>query len=111
MIRRPPSSTLFPYTTLFRSFSKPLLGRCQALTNTQSFAVHEAQVELSIAISLRRSLLIPVPRLGIVLPDAISIPVHDAQAYLCFGMPLRRKIGRASCRERVWIAVVGVGLS
>src|SRR5258708_18850015 len=25
MIRRPPRSTLFPYTTLFRSFSKPHL--------------------------------------------------------------------------------------
>src|SRR5256885_12750575 len=25
MIRRPPRSTLFPYTTLFRSYAKPLL--------------------------------------------------------------------------------------
>src|SRR3712207_8931481 len=25
MIRRPPRSTLFPYTTLFRSFSQPLV--------------------------------------------------------------------------------------
>src|SRR2546422_5868489 len=27
MIRRPPRSTLFPYTTLFRSPFRPLLGR------------------------------------------------------------------------------------
>src|SRR5256885_12999748 len=27
MIRRPPRSTLFPYTTLFRSLRSPLLGR------------------------------------------------------------------------------------
>src|SRR3712207_8709287 len=27
MIRRPPRSTLFPYTTLFRSFSSPGLSR------------------------------------------------------------------------------------
>src|SRR2546421_6828866 len=27
MIRRPPRSTLFPYTTLFRSFAAPLVGR------------------------------------------------------------------------------------
>src|SRR2546427_3086332 len=27
MIRRPPRSTLFPYTTLFRSFSSALTGR------------------------------------------------------------------------------------
>src|SRR2546422_7815393 len=28
MIRRPPRSTLFPYTTLFRSPIRPLLSRC-----------------------------------------------------------------------------------
>src|SRR6516225_11927206 len=28
MIRRPPRSTLFPYTTLFRSFPEPDLRRC-----------------------------------------------------------------------------------
>src|SRR2546425_9383373 len=27
MIRRPPRSTLFPYTTLFRSLTKPLIRR------------------------------------------------------------------------------------
>src|SRR3712207_8373880 len=32
MIRRPPRSTLFPYTTLFRSRTKPLAGTgCQKL--------------------------------------------------------------------------------
>src|SRR5258708_22614480 len=30
MIRRPPRSTLFPYTTLFRSSSLPLVGRISA---------------------------------------------------------------------------------
>src|SRR3712207_6878144 len=30
MIRRPPRSTLFPYTTLFRSFGSPLLARLSA---------------------------------------------------------------------------------
>src|SRR5471030_3461408 len=32
MIRRPPRSTLFPYTTLFRSWSRP--GRCCSRTAT-----------------------------------------------------------------------------
>src|SRR2546427_5871785 len=31
MIRRPPRSTLFPYTTLFRSRTKPLLGKGDAV--------------------------------------------------------------------------------
>src|SRR2546427_2345412 len=32
MIRRPPRSTLFPYTTLFRSRSRPFLGFFLGLT-------------------------------------------------------------------------------
>src|SRR3712207_8156642 len=39
MIRRPPRSTLFPYTTLFRSFDvmgvPPLLGRTPAAADAQ----------------------------------------------------------------------------
>src|SRR3712207_8492930 len=31
MIRRPPRSTLFPYTTLFRSVALPRAARCYAL--------------------------------------------------------------------------------
>src|SRR2546430_11920766 len=34
MIRRPPRSTLFPYTTLFRSPTPPLLGLTEATANT-----------------------------------------------------------------------------
>src|SRR5688572_31649282 len=30
MIRRPPRSTLFPYTTLFRSYKKPVYGEPSA---------------------------------------------------------------------------------
>src|SRR5258705_8137351 len=30
MIRRPPRSTLFPYTTLFRSLIRVLVARCRA---------------------------------------------------------------------------------
>src|SRR2546430_8440670 len=47
MIRRPPRSTLFPYTTLFRSFferdwvsrTAALLGRAQAVLNDRRFAL------------------------------------------------------------------------
>src|SRR2546427_1634158 len=31
MIRRPPRSTLFPYTTLFRSVGKEVLAQCDVL--------------------------------------------------------------------------------
>src|SRR3712207_7071192 len=33
MIRRPPRSTLFPYTTLFRSFVEPVFGRQRRLAD------------------------------------------------------------------------------
>src|SRR5690349_21989453 len=32
MIRRPPRSTLFPYTTLFRSRSSPMSARCAGVS-------------------------------------------------------------------------------
>src|SRR5256885_8609246 len=39
MIRRPPRSTLFPYTTLFRSGGVELLGRAPALRRRQRESV------------------------------------------------------------------------
>src|SRR3712207_8743497 len=36
MIRRPPRSTLFPYTTLFRSKRCPLRGGCSASSGSSS---------------------------------------------------------------------------
>src|SRR5947207_7365638 len=38
MIRRPPRSTLFPYTTLFRSLRLPVIGQCHGRTE-QSHAL------------------------------------------------------------------------
>src|SRR2546422_7166236 len=38
MIRRPPRSTLFPYTTLFRSITKP--KECASLGPSRFFLVH-----------------------------------------------------------------------
>src|SRR2546422_9191912 len=37
MIRRPPRSTLFPYTTLFRSSSAPVLQTPKATSSTLNF--------------------------------------------------------------------------
>jgi len=38
MIRRPPRSTLFPYTTLFRSFLDTRLGKVWARVDTPNIA-------------------------------------------------------------------------
>src|SRR5437588_6737579 len=48
MIRRPPRSTLFPYTTLFRSQLQQLSGHPQVLGNRGSAGDHvEQQIPLS----------------------------------------------------------------
>src|SRR3712207_7171406 len=42
MIRRPPRSTLFPYTTLFRSLGKgDFQHTCRALPNKETYPKHD----------------------------------------------------------------------
>src|SRR3712207_8254209 len=48
MIRRPPRSTLFPYTTLFRSFLAEVLGGHVA---GQSVEVHAHETSLALLVS------------------------------------------------------------
>src|SRR5258708_36530998 len=45
MIRRPPRSTLFPYTTLFRSGSGPSPGSCSRSAGPQSCHVTSSYAE------------------------------------------------------------------
>src|SRR5258706_9076470 len=44
MIRRPPRSTLFPYTTLFRSYDGTLSNKQQLLESVKSAAVISEQI-------------------------------------------------------------------
>src|SRR5256886_14240727 len=50
MIRRPPRSTLFPYTTLFRSVPASLLGYCnvKAFTDVDLYAQYAFSKHLSV---------------------------------------------------------------
>src|SRR5690625_7730145 len=91
MIRRPPSSTLFPYTTLFRS----------VVVGTYGF--------LALDMALRIVGIIVVPRNrrpGSALAWLLAImvfPIIGFPLYLLLGkaeLPRKRQIGRASCRER-----------
>src|SRR2546426_9014131 len=65
MIRRPPRSTLFPYTTLFRSptADRPRLG-----------AQHPAQLELAAAQRSRRRRHFPVDEPHLVTAARSSLP-------------------------------------
>src|SRR3712207_7148866 len=47
MIRRPPRSTLFPYTTLFRSFWSVARNRLPALGNCEVIPLRRADIELT----------------------------------------------------------------
>src|SRR2546422_9740743 len=61
MIRRPPRSTLFPYTTLFRS----LAGDAQGQRGPQRDAGREVRARLSVPFAERRR---HVQRPGVVAP-------------------------------------------
>src|SRR5687768_18417076 len=80
MIRRPPRSTLFPYTTLFRSPGKGSAGGIDMAGGAVLLA--------------RRGLL-------------LLLLLEDLEELLLL---LVDEIGRASCRERVWISVGGVSV-
>src|SRR3712207_9491535 len=103
MIRRPPRSTLFPYTTLFRSSPARLtgghadvLGRLRARAAAPRRQLRLVGVAAALPRGLppaRHRLLHPSPRRGVtgLRPDARAggRPAEDPE------------IGRASCRERV----------
>src|SRR5690348_18417490 len=87
MLRRPPRSTLFPYTTLFRSLEGTRLAG-QAVANRSGIHddVHQADS-------------------GNAVGQAMVNAGQNSGA-----IAWEREIGRASCRERVEISGVGVSL-
>src|SRR3712207_9338455 len=117
MIRRPPRSTLFPYTTLFRSI-KPGL---RIPANTSTFIAGGSVTGFITALvgtggALRATLLqgfniekikyIATAATIALATDATRIPVYISQGFLTeqqyfIHIPILFEIGRASCRERV----------
>src|SRR3712207_7730351 len=70
MIRRPPRSTLFPYTTLFRSLGEPSLGQAEPARGLP----HPATDEL-LHLPLR-----PVADLADVGRERRPLPVDDVRS-------------------------------
>src|SRR5688572_33387474 len=104
MIRRPPRSTLFPYTTLFRSAAFPDTqaelkaikeridkGTNVTVTNTRTGEKQEVRPTWGMVAEGIRFLMYG--------PAAASLPLQIHKAAQGELAPL--KIGRASCRERV----------
>src|SRR2546425_10015250 len=101
MIRRPPRSTLFPYTTLFRS----------DLKHRRPVAIKLLHPELAAALGGGAERFLREIAIAARLQHPHILPLYDsgaARGLLFYVMPyvegesLRdRQIGRASCRERV----------
>src|SRR5260370_42023622 len=98
MIRRPPRSTLFPYTTLFRSADLVAQQAAQALDDGQ--AQPRATVVAMAFVQAAEFLEDLVLQ---AFGNARSLVVHlDAQLLaLAPAADDDAEIGRASCRERV----------
>src|SRR2546426_9755286 len=98
MIRRPPRSTLFPYTTLFRSHAWP--GNVRELQNV----IEHAVVLLEPGAEVRPE-DIPFIESAATDPEKLADeePEGDEASYYSARDRLlaRFEIGRASCRERV----------
>src|SRR3712207_9051609 len=103
MIRRPPRSTLFPYTTLFRSHTAHRVAVMYAGKVVETGTLHEIfyspqmpytwglLASIPLPTADRSQELIPIPGTP---PDATDPPKGCPFAARC-------QIGRASCRERV----------
>src|SRR3712207_9114254 len=110
MIRRPPRSTLFPYTTLFRSAGIPDLIRDLA-DDSKRLLVDEVQLaKLETKESVRRAskgalwmaLAFGIGVVTLVAATLLLVTLIGrlARGHMWVGA-LVTEIGRASCRERV----------
>src|ERR1051326_6298201 len=98
MIRRPPRSTLFPYTTLFRSdFDLPIYLEVDGL-------LYKAERIYVLELRTRSEFLVPGFSNGNIGIAAEAAFLHVSVVYfqvLQDFFQTRQEIGRASCRERV----------
>src|SRR5256885_17126030 len=98
MIRRPPRSTLFPYTTLFRSvkkglFADPMLDNgLRDAGRSQSAHILGGQLQLPMNAKLHQ--------IGTDITSPQTTPYQPVVVLDQLGRT-GSKIGRASCRERV----------
>src|SRR3712207_9475954 len=102
MIRRPPRSTLFPYTTLFRSLNKPIsIQYIKWLNNTLHGDLGISyQTSNPVLSDIKDKLFatIKLVSLSLFFIVLITIPLSLISAYK---KNTWIEIGRASCRERV----------
>src|SRR2546427_12821314 len=114
MIRRPPRSTLFPYTTLFRSvqLARLLVPFLLAVLTTegQRDRVGQAPVQRLGQVGVEDVLLVlqravveraRAGRTEAVVDAVAGVEIEGVLAVVQAQVPGPAEIGRASCRERV----------
>src|SRR3712207_8611733 len=84
MIRRPPRSTLFPYTTLFRSREKLFYGSLLEKL-TQNMVLMQCTV-MERANDLGEGVLLVTANLGIVLQDRKSTRLNSSHANISYAV-------------------------
>src|SRR2546427_12702128 len=114
MIRRPPRSTLFPYTTLFRSLTGEDVrsithargsGRLYVSTKYRVVVLdpEDGRELADYAPTIEQGSRPPRPSLHAPTPPVVA---PDGTIYVVDDSYRLHEIGRASCRERVKISVV-----
>src|SRR3712207_9409290 len=100
MIRRPPRSTLFPYTTLFRSRAGP----AGSTSHRRRTASPQPNTATGPTAPRSRPQHIPLSSLDELTRQEQSSLHEPREAEMDLPVttrPVRPEIGRASCRERV----------
>src|SRR3712207_9423980 len=102
MIRRPPRSTLFPYTTLFRSRVDRRIvhrddGEGEAARRRGGYAVARRDRHLKVAVEVRRR----GEGEGLRVRAVDDEGVEQRRSLADLHRDGEVEIGRASCRERV----------
>src|SRR2546430_15146583 len=100
MIRRPPRSTLFPYTTLFRS--QAMMQRIRQVEKEMIYEEFKDRAGEIVSGTVRRfdrsDVILDLGKFEAIMPQRERVVVEDYNV----GDRLRAyEIGRASCRERV----------
>src|SRR2546430_17215071 len=103
MIRRPPRSTLFPYTTLFRSLYMKVRDAVRAVNEVENYLYATSQLAQTTLRSVLGEteldeLLMNREKINTILKTIID---QRTEAWGIEVSAVEVKIGRASCRERV----------
>src|SRR3712207_9078246 len=103
MIRRPPRSTLFPYTTLFRSTITQQFVKNAYIENQRTFGrkLKEAALAWQLEQQWSKDRIRTAYLNTIYFGNGAYGVQQAAKTYFGKGASKLQQIGRASCRERV----------